>query len=120
MKAGFKVLQKHNFTNWFITKTGGIKGKDQVKLKGSMSELFLKFDDDNSKIIEFQELQKGYWWIEIFFEGQWQFRWMDFDGNTTISLPEFKQKLPDLYLPPNFPRSAEEKFKMFGPINGEL
>lgn len=56
MKAGFKVLQKHNFTNWFVAKTGGIKGKDQAKLKGSMSELFMKFDDDKSSVIEFQEL----------------------------------------------------------------
>jgi len=57
MRAGFKDLQKHNFTNWFVTKTGGIKGKDQIKLKGSMSELFMKFDDDKSKLIEFDELR---------------------------------------------------------------
>lgn len=59
MKGAFNTLQKHNFTNWFVTKTGGIKGKDQIKLKGSMSELFIKFDDDNSKIIEFDELRKN-------------------------------------------------------------
>lgn len=69
MKAGFKVLQKHNFSNWFITKTGGIRGKDQTKLKCSMSDLFSKFDEDNSKVIEFDELRNGYYWIELFFEG---------------------------------------------------
>jgi len=57
MKAGFSKLQKHNFTNWFITKTGGIKGKDQLKLTKSMSELFIKFDNNNSRIIEFEEFR---------------------------------------------------------------
>lgn len=69
MKAGFPKLQKHNFTNWFVTKTGGIKGKDQLKLTKSMNDIFLKFDDDGSKIIEFEEFRNNYWWIEVFFEG---------------------------------------------------
>jgi len=45
---------------------------------------------------------------------------MDKDNNNTISLNEFKLKLPDLNLPPDFPDSSEDKFKMFNPINGEL
>lgn len=53
MRAGLKTLQKNNFTNWFITKTcGGLKGSEQHKLKKSLAELFLKFDEDNSKIID--------------------------------------------------------------------
>mmetsp|Transcript_62671 Transcript_62671/g.53161 ORF Transcript_62671/g.53161 Transcript_62671/m.53161 type:complete len:119 (+) Transcript_62671:913-1269(+) len=96
MRAGFSQLQKHNFTNWFVTKTGGIKGKEQNRLKGSMSELFLHFDNDNSKSIEFEEFRRSFWWIEIFFEGYYQFRYMDKDNNSTISINEFKMKLPDL------------------------
>jgi len=45
---------------------------------------------------------------------------MDWDNSATISLKEFKLRLPDLYLPPNLPIVNEEKFKMFNPINGEL
>jgi len=45
---------------------------------------------------------------------------MDYDNNTTISFKEFKHKLPDLYLPPNLPETAEDKFKIFNPVNGEL
>lgn len=120
MKAGFKVLQKHNFSNWFISKTGGIKGKDQAKLKASMAELFGKFDNDNSKVIEFEELRSEFYWIELFFEGYWQFRWMDKDNNASISLKEFKNKLSHLYLPPSLPKEPEEKFKLFNPSNGEI
>jgi len=52
MKAGFSKLLKHNFTNWFVTKTGTIKGKEQVKIKSSMNELFMQFDVNNTKDVE--------------------------------------------------------------------
>lgn len=69
MKAGVKVLQKSNFTNWLINKTSGKSFTEQNKLKKSIAELFKKFDDDNSRVIDFEEFESNFWWIEIFFEG---------------------------------------------------
>jgi len=68
IRSGLKTLQKNNFTNWFVTKTS-LKGAEQHKLKKSLAELFLKFDEDNSKIIDFVEFKDNFWWIEVFFEG---------------------------------------------------
>jgi len=70
MKAGVKVLQKSNFTNWLSNKTSSRNNITEAnKLKKSITALFLKFDDDNSKVIDFEEFESNFWWIEIFFEG---------------------------------------------------
>lgn len=69
MKAGLKILQKSNFTNWLINKTSGKTISEQNKLKKSIAELFKKFDDDNSRNVDFDEFENNFWWIEIFFEG---------------------------------------------------
>lgn len=53
-----------------MNKIGGVlKTKDQVKLKNILNDLFQMFDDDNSKIVDFEEFRESYWWIEVFFEG---------------------------------------------------
>lgn len=73
MKAGVKVLQKSNFTNWLSNKTSSRNNITEAnKLKKSITALFLKFDDDNSKVIDFEEFESNFWWIEIFFEGYYQ------------------------------------------------
>lgn len=130
MKSGFPTLQKHNFTNQLITKTAGIKGKDQIKLKQSMNILLQKFDFDNCKNIDYEEFRRNQWWIEVFFEGYWQLRWIDKNNSFKISvndfkkklpgLYDFKKKLPGLYLPLNFPFSPTDKFEMFNPVSGEV
>lgn len=56
MKAGVKVLQKSNFTNWLSNKTSSRNNITEAnKLKKSITALFLKFDDDNSKVIDYEE-----------------------------------------------------------------
>jgi len=96
IRTGVKSLQKSQFINWFVTKTSNIKINEQKKLNKSLEQLFIKFDEDNSKIIDKDEFTNNFWWIEVFFEGFYQFKLMDENDSGSISYSEFKIHSNDL------------------------